>query len=78
MLQQLLSKIVHHTRYKFDTVVDAAKMLCMFEIQGSQQNIGTPSLALKVGYALKKCVNIIVGKKLRDQNEATETTAGNF
>jgi hypothetical protein len=61
---------------KFDMVVDAVKTLCAFELQGSQKNVGTPSFALKIGYALKKCVNIIVGKALRD--EATETAAGNF
>ncbi len=28
--------------------------------------------------ALKKCVNIIIGKSLREENEATEKAAGNF
>ncbi|CAB4010299.1 Hypothetical predicted protein, partial [Paramuricea clavata] len=26
---------------------------------------GTPSLALKIGYALKRCVNIVIGYALR-------------
>ena len=34
---------------KFDTLVDAVKTLCAFKVQGSQQNVDTPSLALKIG-----------------------------
>ena len=63
---------------KFDTVVDAVKTLCAFDVQDGHQNVGTPSLALKIGYALKKCANIIIGKSLREENEATEKAAGNF
>ncbi len=34
---------------KFDTLVGAVKTLCAFKVQGGQQNVSTPSLALKIG-----------------------------
>ena len=48
----------------FDKLVDAAKALCDFAVRDSKQNAGTPSIALKIGYGLKKCVNVVVGRAL--------------
>ena len=62
----------------FDRVVSAVKTLCTFEVTDGQQNVGTPSLALKIGYVLKRCVNIVIGQALRVEDEATERSAKNF
>ena len=62
----------------FDRVVSAVKTLCAFEVTDGQQNVGTPSLALKIGYVLKRCVNIVIGQALRVDDEATERSAKNF
>ena len=59
-------------------MVQAVRKLCTFKVKDGQQTVGTPSLALKIGYALKKCVNVVVGKALRDDNQATEKDASNF
>ena len=44
---------------KFD-VVDVVKALCTFKLKDRKRDIGTPSLALKIGYGLKRCVNVLV------------------
>ena len=62
----------------YDSVVNAVRELCTFEVKDGQQSVGTPSLALKIGYALKKCVNVVVGKALREDNLAMERDASNF
>ena len=66
------------TPKKFDTVVEAVKELCAFETEEGQQSVGTPSLALKIGYALKKCVEVVVGKAVREENEVKEKAANKF
>ena len=71
-----LSNYIKPNRY--DTVVQAVRKLCTFEVKDGQQTVETPSLALKIGYALKKCVNVVVGKALRDDNQAMEKDASNF
>ena len=38
----------------FDKVMEAVKTLCAFEVKNGMQDVGTPSLALKIGYGLKK------------------------
>ena len=62
----------------FDQVVEAVKTLCAFEVKNGKQDVGTPSLALKIGYGLKKCVNVVIGKALRDEDHVTERAADNF
>ena len=62
----------------YDTVVNAVRELCTFEVKDGQRSVGTPSLALKIGYALKKCVNVVVGRALRENNPAMERDASNF
>ena len=47
---------------RFDHVVAAVKSLCSFEDKSGENRFGTPSLALKLGHSLKKCVYIIWGK----------------
>ena len=47
---------------RFDHVVAAVKSLCSFEDKSGKNRVGTPSLALKLGHSLKKCVYIIWGK----------------
>ena len=71
-----LSSHIKPSRY--DTVVNAVRELCAFEVKDGQQSVGTPSLALKIGYALKKCVNIVVGKALREDDNELEKDASNF
>ena len=44
---------------KFDVVIEAVKMLCHFEAKDGQQDVQTPSLALKIGHSLNKCVNVV-------------------
>lgn len=62
----------------FDKVVIAVKALCDFAVRDGKQNVGTPSLALKIGYGLKKCVNVVVGRALRNKDEMSERAADNF
>ena len=62
----------------YDSVVNAQRQLCTLEVKDGQKSVGTPSLALKIGYALKKCVNVVVGKALREDNLAMERDASNF
>ena len=62
----------------FDKVVIAVKALCDFAVRDGKQNVGTPSLALKIGYGLKKCVNVVVGRALRNEDEMSERAADNF
>ena len=47
---------------RFDHVEAAVKSLCSFEDKSGENRFGTPSLALKLGHSLKKCVYIIWGK----------------
>ena len=75
-LHPQLSSYIKPSRY--DTVVNAVRELCAFEVKDGQQSVTTPSLALKIGYALKKCVNIVVGKALREDNNELEKDASNF
>ena len=44
---------------KFDVVIEAVKMLCHFETKDGQQDVQIPSLALKIGHSLNKCVNVV-------------------
>lgn len=63
---------------KFDVVVEAVKTLCNFHATDGGQEVEIPSLALKIGYSLKKCVNIIRGRALRKKNKDLLEDADNF
>ncbi|KAF5274676.1 hypothetical protein FQR65_LT16906 [Abscondita terminalis] len=55
------------TPENFDSVINATKKLCV-SLKGSitsRSEFGIPSLALKIGYALKKCIGIQRGQCLR-------------
>ena len=41
-----------------------------FEEKNGEKVVGTPSIALKLGHALKKCIYIARGKALRRKNKA--------
>ena len=47
---------------KFDVVINAVKSLSKFQFQDGAQGVATPSLSLKVGHSLKKCVAILRGQ----------------
>lgn len=42
----------------FDEII---KKLCSFDESGKAKAVGIPSLALKLGYSLKKCTAILAG-----------------
>ena len=44
---------------KFDTVLQCTKKILNFGGKRGRKEIGTPSLALMIGYALKKCISIV-------------------
>ena len=53
---------------KFDVVVQCVMDISNFEVKMGESQVGTPSLALHIGYALKKCVGIVRGKALREKD----------
>ena len=63
---------------RFDDVVAAVKSLCSFEDKSGESRFGIPSLALKLGHSLKKCVYIIWGKAVRSKNKDREEDAVNM
>ena len=63
---------------KFDVVIEAVKEMCKFQVNSGKQDVGTPSLALKVGHSLKKCVQIVRGRALRDKDKSLLEDAENF
>lgn len=74
-LRELCNGISHTlgdflTPEKFDLVVQATKNISMTDHVDdySRPNFHTPSLALKLGYSLKKCVSIQRGNALRSGN----------
>ena len=71
-----LSSCIKPNRY--DTVVKAVRELCAFEVKDGQQSVGKPSLALKIGNALIKCVNIVVGQALHQDGQGIEKDVSNF
>lgn len=53
----------------FDIIVQAVKTLCVtYESQVNRTEFQTPSLALKIGHALKKCISYERGNALRVGN----------
>ena len=47
---------------RYNTVVKAVRELCEFEVKDGQQSVETPSLALKIGYALKNALTSLLVK----------------
>ena len=52
----------------FDHIVASVKTLCNFE-ESSAKSVGIPSLALKLGHAINKCITIQRGKALREKDQ---------
>ena len=63
---------------KFDVVVSAVKNVSKFHFQEGVQNVATPSLSLKLGHSLKKCVHILRGHALRRKDKDLQEDADNF
>ena len=63
---------------KFDVVIEAVKKLCNFETKDGQQDVRTPSLALKIGHLLKKCVNVVRGQALREKDKDSQEDTDSF
>ena len=63
---------------KFDDIIAAVKSLSKFHLKEGTQDVATPSLPLKVGHSLKKCVNIIRGYALRRKDKDLQEDANNF
>ena len=62
----------------FDTVVQAVKTLCNFQDKDGGQEVKIPSLALKLGHSLKKCVNVVRGQALREKSKDIQEDVDNF
>ena len=64
---------------RFDDVVNAVKkVLQNFHFDQGVQNVATPSLCLKIGHSLKKCINILQGHALRTKDKDLEEDVDNF
>lgn len=63
---------------KFDIVVSAVKVISKFYFEAGVQNVATPSLSLKIGHSLKKCVNILRGNALRRKDKEVQEDVDNF
>lgn len=63
---------------KFDVVISAVKNISKFHFQEGVQNVATPSLSLKLGHSLKKCVHILRGHALRRKDKDLQEDAENF
>lgn len=61
----------------FDLVIMAVKSLCEFEPQKPDE-VKTPSLALKIGHALTRCLKILKGKALREKDDELLKDCANF
>ena len=63
---------------KFDVVVSAVRNISNFHFKEGVQNVATPSLSLKLGHSLKKCVYILRGQALRRKDKDMQENADNF
>ena len=54
---------------RFDDVVNAVKNIEKFHFNRGVQNVATPSLSLKTGHSLNKCINILRDQALRRKDE---------
>lgn len=55
----------------FDAIVCATKELCSFDKSKTKEIVGIPSLGLKLGHQLKKCLYIQRGQALRKKDNAS-------
>ena len=55
---------------KFDIVVQCVMNIAKFDVKMGESRVGTPSLALHIGYSLKKCIGIVRGKALREKDRS--------
>lgn len=49
-----------------------------FDVKMGESRVGTPSLALHIGYSLKKCVGNVRGKALREKDRGLLEDVGHF
>lgn len=66
---------------KFDFVIQATRNLCSYKIDSTNDNLATferPSLALKMGHALKRCATILRGVALRRKEKDLKEDADSF
>ncbi|XP_067032827.1 uncharacterized protein [Acropora muricata] len=63
---------------EFDVVVSGVKALSKFNSEDGVQHVAIPSLSLKIGHSLKKCVNILGGHALRKKDKELQEDVGNF
>ncbi|XP_068712639.1 uncharacterized protein [Montipora foliosa] len=63
---------------EFDVVVSAVKALSKFQFDDGVHQVATPSLALKIGHSLKKCVNVLRGHALRRKDDSLLEDVDNF
>ncbi|KPP63619.1 hypothetical protein Z043_118102, partial [Scleropages formosus] len=61
---------------RFRLVIDGVKKVSGFN--AGKNKFATPSLALKIGYSLKKCAEIAVGEALMGEDKETEERAKSF
>ena len=62
----------------FDKIIISVKNMCGFEESGKTKTVGVPSLALKLGYSLKKCMAILTGQALREKDNTLLTDQQNL
>ncbi|XP_068746319.1 uncharacterized protein [Montipora capricornis] len=63
---------------EFDVVVSGVKALSKFHSEDGVQHVAIPSLSLKIGHSLKKCVNILRGHALRRKDKELQEDVDNF
>ena len=65
---------------KFDTVVAALLKMCEYKqcTKTEPAKLKVPSLALKIGYTLRRCCTLLVNRALREKNTALESDAESF
>lgn len=67
------------TPTKFDLIVTATKSLCVVKTSLTERpEFEIPSLALKIGHALKKCAAILRGSAIRKENITLDRSLENF
>jgi hypothetical protein len=56
----------------FDHIITATRQLCSFDkiTEKSSKKVGVPSLALKLGYQIKKCIFVIQGTAFRRKDNS--------
>ncbi len=53
----------------FDGIIFSVKRLCSFDELGNTRSVGVLSLALKLGYSVKKCIAILTGEAQREKDD---------